>query len=91
MSAIDIRRTHTLGKEAARKAADALSTELANKLQVQSKWSGDVLSFERPGAKGQVTVSDNDVHVRVDLGLMLRPLKGAVEAQIQKYLDRYLQ
>jgi putative polyhydroxyalkanoate system protein len=91
MAAIDIRRSHSLGKDKARKAAESLSTELAQKLQVQSRWEGDVLRFERSGAKGHVAVSDSDVHVQVELGLMLRPLKGAVEAQIQKYLDRYLQ
>ncbi|MCB9667303.1 MAG: polyhydroxyalkanoic acid system family protein [Myxococcales bacterium] len=90
MPGIDIRRAHTLGKDAARKAADALSTELTNKLQVQSHWEGDVLKFERTGAKGQVAVSDSLVHVSVELGLMLRPLKGAIEAQVNKYLDRYL-
>ncbi|QQR88962.1 MAG: polyhydroxyalkanoic acid system family protein [Myxococcales bacterium] len=90
MSAIDIRKTHTLGKDKAREAAESLSGMLKDKFQVQTQWDGDVLKFERSGAKGSIAISDTDVHVKVELGLMLKAFKGQVEGQVTKYLEKYL-
>lgn len=87
MANIDIKKKHSLGKEKAKLAADTIAQRLKEKLQVQYDWTGDALNFHRSGAEGSITVAEDSVRVQVKLGLMLRPLKGTVEQQIQKYLD----
>ncbi|MBB5319857.1 polyhydroxyalkanoic acid system family protein [Marinobacter oulmenensis] len=88
MSVIDIQRSHDLGKEKARTAADALADNLARKLDVQSEWQGDRLMFRRSGVNGHLDVSDTELHVHLELGMMLRPFKQRIEEEIHTRLDR---
>lgn len=90
MATIDLRRTHSLGKAKAREAAEGVAQRLKEKIQIEYRWDGDDLRFERSGAKGRIHVSDNEVRVEVDLGLMLKPMKGMITEKIQGYLDRSL-
>lgn len=91
MPAIDIKRSHNLGKEGARKAASAIAEELKNKVDVKQHWEGDDLKFEGSGAKGAIQVGDSTVRVAVDLNFFLRnTMKGAIEGKINEYLDKYL-
>jgi putative polyhydroxyalkanoate system protein len=89
MARIDIVRTHTIGREKARKAVDRIAADIASKLQADTRWQGDTLEFNRSGAKGRIDVEDDRVHVNVELGLMLSPMRGVVEQQINSYLDQY--
>ncbi len=90
MATIDVTKTHNLGKERARKAAEAVAERLKEKIEVQYQWAGDVLEFQRSGANGRIHVSDSEVRVEVDLGLMLRPMKGMITEKVGDYLNRYL-
>jgi len=90
LATIDITRAHSLGKEKARQAAEQLAEKLRNKIQIDYKWNGDVLSFNRKGADGKIHVADSQVRVEVDLGLLLRPMKGSITDKINQYLDTYL-
>ncbi len=90
MATIDIRRSHSLGKDRAREAAEGIAKRLEHKLAVKYRWEGDDLRFERTGAKGRIHVSDDAVRVEVDLGMMLRPMKGKVEQKVHQYLDEAL-
>jgi putative polyhydroxyalkanoate system protein len=87
MATIDVTRSHSLGKDKARDAAEGIAKRLQSKLDVKYRWDGDDLKFERTGAKGRIHVSDASVRVEVDLGLMLRPMKGKVEQKVHEYLD----
>lgn len=90
MATIDIRREHGLGLEAAREATEKVARRLEEKVQVRWHWDGDVLRLDRSGAKGTIAVTGADVHVQIELGMMLRPMKGSVEQKVQEYLARYL-
>ena len=90
MARINIVRSHTLGRAGARKAIDRLASDLSSKLQAETRWTGDTLAFNRSGAKGRIDVDDTKVHVDVDLGLMLTPMRGMIEQQINSYLDENL-
>lgn len=87
MSAIDITRRHTLDHEHAVEAADKLAKSLSQRFDVDYQWEGDVLRFKRTGVKGQMTVNPEDIHVHLELGLMLRPFKGRIEQEIHNHLD----
>ncbi len=90
MPTIDIKRAHPLGKDKARAAVEQVAEKLRDKFGLSTTWQGDRLEFQRTGAKGAIDVSDSEVHVTVDLGMMMRPMKGTIETKINEYLERYL-
>lgn len=91
MSVIDIHRVHSLDKEHAREAAETLAKDLSKQFDVNYQWEGDLLKFKRSGVKGQLDISENDLHIRLELGLMLRPFKSRIEQEIHSQLDQIIQ
>ncbi|ABM20485.1 MULTISPECIES: polyhydroxyalkanoic acid system family protein [Marinobacter] len=91
MSVIDIHRAHSLDKEHAREAAETLAKDLSKQFDVNYQWEGDLLKFKRSGVKGQLDISENDLHIRLELGLMLRPFKSRIEQEIHSQLDQIIQ
>ena len=89
MADIRVERTHALGKEAALQAALRVAERMKDKAQVNYRVVGDVIEFERTGAKGRLTVSADRVVAEVTLGLMLKPMRGFVEGKIDDYFTRY--
>lgn len=95
MSTIDIRRSNSLGKAAAREKTEALAKRMQEKLDMQWHWEGDQLEFSAPkgpgkGTKGSIHVDDAEVRVKVDLPLLLRAFKGKVEGRINDELNKIL-
>jgi putative polyhydroxyalkanoate system protein len=89
MADIHVERAHGIGKEAALKAALRVAERMKEKAQVNYRVNGDVIEFERTGAKGRLTVTDDRVIADVTLGLMLKPMRGLVEGKIDEYFTRY--
>jgi putative polyhydroxyalkanoate system protein len=95
MATIDIRRSHTLEKDEAKKRAEALAKGMEDKLGIRWHWDGDRIRFDAPsgaakGASGTVYVDPRDVRVEVDLPFLLRAVKGTVESKINQKLDELL-
>jgi putative polyhydroxyalkanoate system protein len=90
MSQIEVSKKHSLGKAGARKTAEKIAESLSKEYNAKCKWSGDDLTFSSTGVKGKLHVSDEDVQISVDLGLVLRPLKGKIESSIVSQLDDIL-
>jgi putative polyhydroxyalkanoate system protein len=92
MATIDIRRSHTLDKEEAKRRAEQLANGLQEKLGIRWHWEGDKIRFDAPsgaakGASGIVSVDGSAVRVEVDLPFLLRAVKGTVESKINQKLD----
>jgi putative polyhydroxyalkanoate system protein len=95
MATIDVKRSHTLPKDEARKRAEELAKSMEEKFSLVWKWAGDVIQFDAPrgaakGTKGTVTVSDAVVHVQIDLPFLLRVMKGTIESKVNEKLDKLL-
>ncbi len=90
MASISIRRRHQLGLDRARDLIGQLALSLEKDLNARWSWQGDELRFERTGASGLVRVGDDQLDVEVRLGLVLRPLRETIAAQISDRLDRLL-
>jgi putative polyhydroxyalkanoate system protein len=95
MATIDISRAHSLAKDVARSRAEEFAKSMEAKLGLSWKWNGDVIKFEAPhgvakGTTGDVTVTDNAIHVTVDLPFMLRVMKGTIEQKINEKLTQLL-
>lgn len=95
MATIDIRRSHTLGKEVAKQKAESLAKGMEAKLGIRWRWEGDNIKFDAPsgaakGASGRVGVTDSDVSVAIDLPLLLRAVKGTIESRVNDELDKLM-
>jgi putative polyhydroxyalkanoate system protein len=95
MATIDIRRSHTLDKDEAKRRAEALAKGMEEKLGIRWHWDGDEIRFDAPsgaakGATGTVKVDAKDVRVAVDLPFLLRAIKGTIEGKIDQKLDELL-
>ncbi|OZC35582.1 poly(3-hydroxybutyrate) depolymerase [Marinobacter vinifirmus] len=91
MSVIDIHRAHSLDKAHAREAAETLAKDLSRQFDVNYQWEGDLLKFKRSGVKGQLEIAESDLHIRLELGMMLRPFKSRIEQEIHSQLDQIIQ
>ena len=92
MATIDITRPHQLGTATAKERAEELAKDMQSKLGIDWNWQGDNIHFKADkgaakGAKGQVSVTEENVRVAIDLPLMLRAMKGMVEKQVASKLD----
>jgi putative polyhydroxyalkanoate system protein len=88
MPDIDIKRAHGLGLKAARAAADKMAEHLGRKFGLQGDWSGNVMKFERPGVTGSLAVDDKDLRLVVNLGFLLKAMRGSIEGAVNEELDK---
>ena len=51
---------------------------------------GDHLKFKRSGVKGHLNITPTDLHIHLELGLMLRPFKSRIEQEIHSQLDQII-
>ncbi len=90
MSSIDVHRSHSLDQAHAREAAESLARDLSEKFDVDYKWDGDIMRFQRSGANGHLDITPDDLHVHLELGMILRPFKGRIEQEINSQLDKII-
>lgn len=92
MATIDIKRSHSLSLDDAKKKAEDLAKGMADRFGISWKWEGNTIRFDAPsgaakGTKGEVAVSDKEVRVAIDLPFMLKMMKGTIESKVQEKLD----
>ena len=88
MSHIDIVRKHTLSHEQARKAAEDVAAHLNERFNLNYRWEGDSLHFKRSGVDGRLDITELEVRVRAQLGLLMLAMRPLLEEQINRYLDK---
>lgn len=89
MPTIAIHRPHRLPIAQARAVVDEVAARMHEKFGLAGGWQGDTLLFSRPGVNGSIALTVDAVDVRAELGLLLAPLKGMVEAEIRRKLDEH--
>ena len=95
MATIDIRHSHALARDEARKRAEAFARTMQERFDLEWRWDGDRIAFDAPrgaakGTKGSVDVGEREVRVQIDLPFLLRMLKGTVEAKVHEKLQQLL-
>lgn len=90
MPSIEICRTHTKTMKEAKLAIDHVAERLAEKFSVECTWEGNTLHFQRMGVNGNIALGRGKVDVLVKLGFLLSALRGPIEAEIHRYIDREL-
>ena len=89
---ISINRSHDFGYEVAMYKAKKLVAELSDSYGLTPIWSGNTATFKHGLTRitGTLKVSEDEIWVYVDLNLLQRPLKRAIEAEIHRVLDEAL-
>jgi putative polyhydroxyalkanoate system protein len=88
MHDIDVKRAHGLGLKAARAAADKMAEHLGRRFGLQGDWTGNVMNFERPGVTGSLAVDEKDVRLTVNLGFLLKAMRGSIEGAVNEELNK---
>jgi putative polyhydroxyalkanoate system protein len=90
MANIDITRTHHMGSNGARQAAEDVASMLNRQLGLKTRWQEDTLVVEGKGIFSRLHPTDSEVRVTVDLSQPMKPLRRLLEGEIQRYLDDYV-
>ena len=90
MSRIDVRRTHTMDHEHALQVADDLAREMESHYELEWWWEGEKLYLKRSGVRGEVVIAPDEIEVHLELGMMLRPLRGRIEHGVIRHLEDIL-
>ena len=89
MPTIVVRRKHGLGLAGARRLAESMARKLREDYGGSFAWEGDDLRFQRIGASGSVAVTKEGFQVRVELGVLLSPLRSRIEREIVAFCDEH--
>jgi putative polyhydroxyalkanoate system protein len=88
MPSIDIVQPHDKSMKDAKAAVDRVADKIAERFQVDCGWKGNTMEFKRSGVTGEITVAKDEVRVVVNLGFLLSALKGPIESEIHRVLER---
>ncbi|MDX1656484.1 MAG: polyhydroxyalkanoic acid system family protein [Candidatus Competibacteraceae bacterium] len=90
MSTIHIKRTHNLDHAQARQSTEEIAQQLKREYDLDYHWEGDTLHFQRSGANGRMEVHEGDIEIMVKLSFLLTPIKGRLEGEINRRLDKMM-
>lgn len=88
MPSIDIVQPHNKSMKDAKAAVDRVAEKIGERFQVDCGWKGNTLEFTRSGVNGEIRLDKDEVHVVVNLGFLLGALKGPIESEIHRVLER---
>jgi putative polyhydroxyalkanoate system protein len=88
MADIHYMQEHKLSHKKAKAAAQKVADELAAEYDLTCIWQGDILHFERSGAKGSLVVSKTEAIIRIKLGFVLSVFSRKIEDQVTKNMKK---
>ena len=89
MATIRASREHELSTAEACTKVERLARRYQQQFGGGYYWDQDVLHFEGRGVEGQIAVREEDVHVTLQLGMLLWPVKGQVESAVKQQLSEH--
>ncbi len=95
MATIDVTRAHSLSKDDAKQKAEEFAKSMQERFELEWSWVGDSIKFDAPrgaakGTKGEVSVTDKEVRVQIELPFLLRVMKGTIESKVEEKLSKLL-
>lgn len=88
MSDIVITQPHSLSPQQARDAAQQVAERMAEEFEMTLQWQGDVLSFERSGVAGSLTVGAAEVRLQIRLGGFFQMFAAKVEDKAARQMQK---
>lgn len=71
----------------AKALAERLARDFETRFGLAWQWDGDDVRFQRRGIAGQMHVGPTNIVLEVRLGMLLAPLKPAIERRVNAELD----
>jgi putative polyhydroxyalkanoate system protein len=90
MADVKISRQHGMSVAQAKKVAQKVADDMAKEYGLESAWDGDTLVFERPGVKGNLEVTAQEMVVEVTLGFLFKPFAGKFRDTMSANFDKLL-
>ena len=88
--AVQINRTHSLGKQKARAMVEEIAASLGQKLNLRYAWQDDRLTFKRTGITGHIDVADHAVEVYIKRNRLVPVSESWIRAQVEAVMNQYL-
>lgn len=82
MADINIIQSHQLTADKARAAAQIVADKIAEEYDLECRWVGDVLRFERSGVEGSLTLEQKQAHMQIKLGFLYSAFSSRIESRI---------
>jgi putative polyhydroxyalkanoate system protein len=82
MADISIKQKHSLTHKKAKAAAQKVADKLAQEYEMTSEWEGDVLHFQRSGVSGTLVVLQDEAHLKITLGFLLKAFAPTIEEKV---------
>ncbi|MEO5935343.1 MAG: polyhydroxyalkanoic acid system family protein [Duganella sp.] len=82
MADINIVQEHNLAPEQARAAAQQVADKLAEQFELECRWDGDVLRFERSGVDGTLTLEPSRARLQIALGFLFSAFSPQIEGKV---------
>ena len=87
---MNIRRSHQLGREEAKRRADEIAEHLGKQFSLTSSWQGDYLMIRGNGVNGHLAVAEESVEIVIKLGFALKLMEGPIRSAIEGTIDEHL-
>lgn len=88
MADINIVQDHHLTPKKAREAAQKVAEEMAAEFDMECKWEGDVLHFERSGVAGSLTLHKHQAQMEIKLGFLFSAFSGKIESKVAENMRK---
>ena len=85
-----VRREHSLGTVEACRRVDEIAADMGSRLNLSSEWHGDDLQVKGTGVTGTISVSEDAVELRIELGFALILMENSIRAAIEQAMDKHL-
>lgn len=88
MADIHIVQEHALTPEKARAAAQQVADKIAADYDLECRWDGDVLHFERSGVEGSLTLQKQQALMEIKLGFLMSSFSSMIEEKIAAKMQK---
>ena len=88
MADISITQKHQLAHKKAKAAAQKVADKLEQEYDMTSEWDGDVLHFQRSGVTGKLTVLEDEAHLEIKLGFLLKAFASTIEEKVAAQMKK---
>ena len=88
MSHINIVHSHKLAPAQAREGAQRVAEKLSGEFDLACEWNGDVLHFQRSGVTGTLALAQEQVEMKLKLGMLMSAFSGPIEQKIRANMSK---
>ncbi len=91
MSEISINQPHNKSLDEIRELIYQVADKLEQRYELKAHWISDTeLKLHRHGVTGMITLLEEEVVVRIKLGMMMRPLRGTIHKAVANAMSENL-